>query len=146
MNFETGRCINRVLPLPLLFSHVSSRKPLALYFKLNLHSAVICSSVESTAGQSLSVGELSALVEGLVRSDRCGEASKVALGMLEKGIYPVPRVLRFLVNRLAIAGDIDTLTAIGNLLTPVSIDKYFIFVEWQIIYVKKAAELKCWNS
>lgn len=74
--------------------------------------------VESTADQSLSVGDLSALVEGLVKADRCGEASKVALGMLEKGIYPASRVLRFLVNRLAIAGDIDTLTAIGNLLTP----------------------------
>jgi hypothetical protein len=99
---------------------------------------VICSSVEGTADQSLSVGDLSALVEGLVRSDRCGEASKVALGMLEKGIYPVSRVLRFLVNRLAIAGDIDTLTAIGNLLTSVSIAKYFLlaFVELWIICVK----------
>jgi leucine-rich PPR motif-containing protein len=84
---------------------------------------MICSSVESTAGESLSVGDLSALVQALVKADRCGEASKVVLGMLEKGIYPASGTLRFLVNRLAIAGDIDTLTAIGNLLTPVSIAK-----------------------
>ncbi|XP_023722989.1 leucine-rich PPR motif-containing protein, mitochondrial isoform X2 [Cryptotermes secundus] len=75
-------------------------------------------TVESTANESLSVGDLSALVQGLVKADRCGEASKVVLGMMEKGIYPAFRVLRFLMNRLAIAGDIDTLTAIGNLLTP----------------------------
>jgi hypothetical protein len=114
----------------------SSVESTAGYFKLNVHSVVICSSVESTAGQSLSVVDLSALIEGLVRSDRCGEASKVALGMLEKGICPVHRVLRFLVNRLAVAGDIDTLTAIGNFLTPVSIANYFILalVELWIIY------------
>lgn len=101
---------------------------------------MVCSSVESTADQSLSVGDLSALVEGLVKADRCGEASKVALGMLEKGIYPASRVLRFLMNRLAIAGDIDTLTAIGNLLTPVSIAKYFMlaFAELLIRYLKSS--------
>jgi hypothetical protein len=73
----------------------------------------------------LSINDLSALVDGLVRADRCGEASKVTLGMLENGLFPVPRVLRFLLNRLAVAGDIDTLTAIGNHLTPVSTAKCF---------------------
>jgi hypothetical protein len=111
-----------------------------LYFKLNLPPFVIYSSVERTSDQSLSVGDLSALVEGLVRADRCGEASKVALGMLEKGIYPVSRVLRFLLNRLAVAGDTDTLTAIGNLLTPVGIAKCFMlaFVQLWIRYVKSS--------
>lgn len=99
---------------------------------------MIFSSVESTTDESLSVGDLSALVERLVRGDRCGEASKVVLGMMEKGIYPAFRVLRFLMNRLAIAGDIDTLTAIGNLLTAVSISKYFMltFGELRIRCVK----------
>lgn len=101
---------------------------------------MVCSSVESTAAESLSVGDLSALVQGLVRADRCGEASKVVLGMLEKGIYPASRVLRFLLNRLAIVGDIDTVTAIGNLLTPVSIAKYFMlaFAELRIRCVKSS--------
>jgi hypothetical protein len=47
------------------------------------------------------------------------------MGMLENGLFPVPRFLRFLLNRLAVAGDIDTLTAIGNQLTPVSTVKCF---------------------
>ena len=68
----------------------------------------------------MSINDLSSLVDGLVRADRCGEASKVTLGMVENGLFPVPRVLHFLLNRLAIAGDIDTLSAIGNQLTPVS--------------------------
>jgi leucine-rich PPR motif-containing protein len=87
---------------------------------------LICSSIESTAGQTLSASNLSSLVESLVRADRCGEASKIALGMLEKGMYPVTRVLRFLLNRLALAGDVDTLTAVGNHLTPVSTTKSFM--------------------
>lgn len=74
--------------------------------------------VESTAGQSLSINDLSALVDGLVRADRCGEASKVTLGILGNGLFPLRRALRFLLNRLAVAGDIDTLTAIGNQLPP----------------------------
>jgi hypothetical protein len=82
---------------------------------------LIHSSIESTADQSLSISDLSTLVEGLVRADRCGEASKVTLGMLEKGLFPARRVMRFLLSRLAVAGDIDTLTAIGSRLTPVSI-------------------------
>jgi hypothetical protein len=45
------------------------------------------------------------------------------LGMLGNGLFPVPRVLRFLLNRLAVAGDIDTLTAIGNYLSIVSTAK-----------------------
>lgn len=69
----------------------------------------------------MSVSDLSPLVEGLVRADRCGEASKVALGILEKGLFPSLRVLRFLMSHLTFAGDVDTLTAIGNRLTPVSI-------------------------
>lgn len=73
----------------------------------------------------MSINDLSALVDGLIRADRCGEASKVTLGMLENGLFPVPRVLHFLLNRLAVAGDIDTLSAIGNWLTPVSTSQYF---------------------
>ena len=71
----------------------------------------------------MSINDLSALVDGLVRADRCGEASKITLGMLENGLFPLPRVLRFLLNRLAVAGDTDTLTAIGNQLVPVSTAK-----------------------
>lgn len=73
----------------------------------------------------MSINDLSALVDGLVKADRCGEASKVTLGMMENGLFPVPRVLHFLFNRLAVAGDIDTLSAIGNQLTPVSTAQCF---------------------
>jgi hypothetical protein len=40
-------------------------------------------------------------------------------------LFPLRRALRFLLNRLAVAGDIDTLTAIGNQLPPVSTVKCF---------------------
>lgn len=73
----------------------------------------------------MSINDLSALVDGLVKTDRFGEASKVTLGMLENGLFPVPRVLHFLLNRLAVAGDIDTISAIGNHLTPVSTAQCF---------------------
>lgn len=68
--------------------------------------------------ENFSLTDLSFLIENLVKADRCGEASKIAQGMLEKKVHPLPRVFRFLLNRLANSGDVDTLTAIGNQITP----------------------------
>jgi hypothetical protein len=113
-----------------------------MYKLVSLLYCLICSSIESTADRSLSVSDLSALLEGLVRADRCGEASKITVGMLEKGLFPVPRVLRFLLHRLAAAGDTDTLTAIGSHLKPVSVSAAKCFMLDIIELRVEAAEFK----
>ncbi|XP_069704273.1 leucine-rich PPR motif-containing protein, mitochondrial [Periplaneta americana] len=68
--------------------------------------------------ENFSITDLSVLIENLIKADRYGEASKIAQGMLEKNMHPLPRIFRFLLNRLANSGDVDTLTAIGNQITP----------------------------
>ncbi|KAJ4440573.1 hypothetical protein ANN_08718 [Periplaneta americana] len=72
----------------------------------------------SHGDENFSITDLSVLIENLIKADRYGEASKIAQGMLEKNMHPLPRIFRFLLNRLANSGDVDTLTAIGNQITP----------------------------
>ncbi|XP_063242318.1 leucine-rich PPR motif-containing protein, mitochondrial [Bacillus rossius redtenbacheri] len=70
------------------------------------------------AGQSVNRLMQSSLVEKLIKANRLGEASKMVLSMLEKESTPTNRVFNFLMNRLAMAGDVDTLVKIGAHLTP----------------------------
>ncbi|XP_067009709.2 leucine-rich PPR motif-containing protein, mitochondrial [Anabrus simplex] len=72
----------------------------------------------SEGKDNLSVTDNSALIEGLVRENQLGEASNLVVDMLGANSHPLPRVFRFLLNRLAFAGEVDALVAIGKLLDP----------------------------
>ncbi|KAJ9586127.1 hypothetical protein L9F63_020226, partial [Diploptera punctata] len=71
------------------------------------------------AGEDLTVTDVSTLIENLVKAERYREASALVRETLDRGLYPLPKVLRFFLNRLATAGDVDTITLVGNQLSNV---------------------------
>lgn len=65
----------------------------------------------------LAVTDLSALVEKLLQNNRVEEAENIALEILNHGNLPVNRVFRFLLNKLASNGDVESLNQIGSLIS-----------------------------
>lgn len=63
---------------------------------------------------NLSVTDESLLIEKLLQNDRLGEATKITLALLDKKQMPLNRVFRFLLNKLATAGDVTSLDLIGS--------------------------------
>lgn len=61
-------------------------------------------------------------MEALVNAERVGVASRLVQDMLEQGVHPLPRVFRYLLNKLALSGDVDALINIGKHLDDVSIN------------------------
>jgi pentatricopeptide repeat protein len=72
----------------------------------------------------LSLTDQTNLIEKMARAERLGEATKLTEEMLDRGIHPYPRTLRFLLGRLAAAAEVDVLSRFENKLTPVS---FFLF-------------------
>jgi len=67
----------------------------------------------------LSLRDSSQLIENLINADRLGEAFKVTNEMLTNNMTPVLRVFRYLLNKLASAGDIEGIVNIGQSLNEV---------------------------
>lgn len=61
----------------------------------------------------MSVRDGTALAEALAAADRVGDATRVVHEMLTHKIYPLPRVFRFVLNKMALSGDIDGIAAVG---------------------------------
>ncbi|XP_046388703.1 leucine-rich PPR motif-containing protein, mitochondrial [Ischnura elegans] len=85
-------------------------------------AALQCKAKIEAEGKKMPVTELSLLVEQLVKNDRIGEATAITENYLspeirQGGRLISPRVLRFLLNRLANLGDVDSITNIGNLIS-----------------------------
>lgn len=66
---------------------------------------------------SMNVNDYSALLEILVKAERLNEAAKLCFEMLRKNLYPIPRIFRFLLNKIANNGDVKTIESIGNKLS-----------------------------
>ncbi|XP_075152362.1 bicoid stability factor [Haematobia irritans] len=64
-----------------------------------------------------SVMDTSHLIELLVRADRLSEATKYVNELLASKLYPVPKVFKFYLNRIANSGDLETMENIGQQLT-----------------------------
>jgi pentatricopeptide repeat protein len=64
-------------------------------------------------GNFPSVRDCSMLIESLAAAERVSEASRLVHEMLSHGIYPLPRVFRFILNKLALSGDIEAIASIG---------------------------------
>lgn len=62
----------------------------------------------------LSVSDQSILIEELLKNDRTNEAKKLCMEMLQNKIHPIPRIFRFLLNKLANGGDVESLKEIGQ--------------------------------
>ena len=73
--------------------------------------------LEQCNGKSLNITELSTFIELLVKDDRVTDATVVAGNMLSKDMYPMPKIFRFLLNKLASNGDVAAMTNLGQYLT-----------------------------
>jgi hypothetical protein len=69
-------------------------------------------------GRELNVTESSNLIELLVRDDLIEEATDVTEKMLAREAYPMPKIFRFLLNKLASRGEVEAMTRLGTYLTP----------------------------
>lgn len=68
-------------------------------------------------GTKFSIGDHSIMVEALVKAGRLNEATKYVFEMLDEKLYPVPRILKFYLNKVANAGDIGVIERIGETIT-----------------------------
>ncbi|XP_030763676.1 leucine-rich PPR motif-containing protein, mitochondrial [Sitophilus oryzae] len=85
-------------------------------FKQKLQKGDIDGSLQIAAvyHDNLSINDISRLIEKLIHNDRLNDATSITLKLLDKDKYPVQKIFRFLLNRLASAGDIHSLEQIGN--------------------------------
>jgi len=67
-------------------------------------------------GRLVNVTETSSLVEQLIRADMMEEAAEVTRGMLTRDTHPLPKIFRFLLNKLAVMGRVETILSIGQYL------------------------------
>ena len=74
--------------------------------------------LEKSGGRDLNVTESSTLIELFVKADLTEDAINVTERMLMREAYPLPRIFRFLLNRLAAKGQVEAMTKIGTYLTP----------------------------
>jgi len=74
--------------------------------------------LEKAGGKDLNVTESSTLIEMFVKADMTEDAISVTERMLMREAYPLPRIFRFLLNRLAANGQVEAITKIGSYLTP----------------------------
>ena len=76
-------------------------------------------AMEGTAnGKPLNVTESSALIEILVKDDDVREAGELAENMLQRDTYPIPKIFRFLLNKMASSGEVEMMNRIGKFLSP----------------------------
>jgi len=73
-------------------------------------------------GRIVNVTETSALVEQLIKSNMMKEAGDITRSMLVRDTHPLPKIFRFLLNKLAVSGSVEEILSIGQFL-PTKIKK-----------------------
>ena len=91
---------------------------LAAYYQLERRNLKISSNDSNSNKSVINVTDSSTLIEMLVKEDRVKDATKVAESILASDAYPIPKIFRFLLNRLASNGDAEAMSKIGEYLTP----------------------------
>lgn len=70
--------------------------------------------VRKNSNEIFTLNDDSNLIEKLIQQNRIQEATNLTRDLLQKNQTPITRVFRFLLNRLANSGDVNTLEEIGN--------------------------------
>jgi pentatricopeptide repeat protein len=86
-------------------NHGEAEKGLSIYLSLE------------RSGKVVNVTETSSLIEQLVRADLTHEATEITQSMLVRNTHPLPKIFRFLLNKLAITGAVEDINAIGQFLS-----------------------------
>lgn len=76
--------------------------------------AAIEQKERNISGHTLSVLDTSRLIELLVRADRLGEATKYVDELLAAKQLPQAKIFKYFLNKIAAAGDLETLKRIGK--------------------------------
>lgn len=92
----------------------------------NLQQALEIKNSIEARGVALSFRTISSLIDLLVREGELAKAKILTLEMLAKESYPMPPVLKHLLTQLNMAGDIESVEAIGEKL-PESICKFISY-------------------
>ncbi|TRY73427.1 hypothetical protein TCAL_02200 [Tigriopus californicus] len=69
------------------------------------------------AGKILNITESSSLIELLVRENQITEAAQIAETMLSREMYPLPKIFRFLLNKMAASGHVEPMESLGQYLS-----------------------------
>lgn len=111
-------------PKPRIQESTSSSVPKvksapAVLFKQYLRSGDIeqALKIKNSSNETFSNGDLSLLIEKLLQKERVNEATTLALEMLNRNVLPASKVFRFLLNKLANAGNVQVLESIAEKLT-----------------------------
>ena len=91
---------------------------LASYYQLEKLNSKRLSMDSNSNKTVVNVTDSSSLIELLVKDDRVKEATQVAQSILALDAYPIPKIFRFLLNRLASNGDVEAMSNVGQYLTP----------------------------
>ncbi|XP_022232197.2 LOW QUALITY PROTEIN: leucine-rich PPR motif-containing protein, mitochondrial [Drosophila obscura] len=76
--------------------------------------AAISHKQSLAATDKINILDTSRLIELLVRDDRLTEATKYVEEVLADGLHPQLKIFRFYLNKIAAAGDLETLAKIGK--------------------------------
>ena len=66
----------------------------------------------------INVTDSSSLIELLVKDNRVNDATNVTESILASDAYPIPKIFRFLLNRLASNGEVEAMSKFEKYLTP----------------------------
>lgn len=88
-------------------------------------------------GKYLSVRQFSRLIEKLARAERIRDATIIAEQVLDGGLHPMPRVLHYLLGRLAASGDVEALNRFDSKLSNV---RHKDILRYSIIFSSLASE------
>lgn len=66
------------------------------------------------------MSDTSQLILKMAQAERLGEAGRLVEQMLQNGMHPNPRILKYYVGKLAAGGEIDALIKLDSVLNSVS--------------------------
>ncbi|XP_050307850.1 leucine-rich PPR motif-containing protein, mitochondrial isoform X2 [Anthonomus grandis grandis] len=83
-------------------------------FRTKLSQGDVDGCLKTANHAQVSVSDASQLIEKLIHQERLQDATKVTMTLLNRGAFPVQKIFRFLLNKLAAAGQVDALEQIGE--------------------------------
>ncbi|XP_017067892.2 leucine-rich PPR motif-containing protein, mitochondrial [Drosophila eugracilis] len=102
---------SKTAPPPKPVSHLSGFRKAIL---ANDPDAAISHKQSFLSGEKVGALDVSRLIELLVRADRLSEATKYVEELLADKLHPQPKIFKFYLNKIAAAGDLETLEKIGK--------------------------------
>lgn len=100
-------------------SDISKVKSTAQVFKQCLKQGDVeqALNIKRKTNEVFATNDLSTLIEKLLQQNRVSEATKLTFEMIDRGVFPISKVFRFLLNKLANAGNVEVLDSIGSRLS-----------------------------